>query len=222
MKTILTIALCAISLGLHAKSLPKDTINRYVIDNVAIPRFDGTQLEGKTIDKYIIACKDQGKSVVRTHVITTSKTGINIPQSMIDECNKYIQQHKNMGNIPDMDVIKMSDCKNFPDAHIILNGKKINADEFKRLKPEDITNITVMKPGTLIAMLTAQSNGIDDKGKNGIILVTTKSMARPSQVIYINEKIASEKEMKQLKPSDIKSVYINTHDGTNEVHIILE
>ena len=70
MRTILLTALCAITIGTQAK-VANDTIDKYIIDKQPVEHFDGSQLEGKCISKYMIAYK-QGKGVVeRHHVIYT-------------------------------------------------------------------------------------------------------------------------------------------------------
>ena len=63
MKAILLLALCTLTLNVQSMDVKKDTINKYVIDKQVIERFDGTQLEGKTISKYIIAYRNVGNVV---------------------------------------------------------------------------------------------------------------------------------------------------------------
>ena len=71
MGTILLSAFCALALNVQSTEIKKDTIDKYVIDKQVVERFDGTQLEGKTISKYIIAYKYAGHVVEKTHVIFT-------------------------------------------------------------------------------------------------------------------------------------------------------
>ena len=65
MRTILLTALWAITIGTQAK-VANDTIDKYIIDKQPVEHFDGSQLEGKRISKYMIAYK-QGKGVVEKH-----------------------------------------------------------------------------------------------------------------------------------------------------------
>ena len=55
MKTILLSLFCLLALNVKGQEIKKDTIDRYLIDKQVIERFDGSQLEGKTISKYMIA-----------------------------------------------------------------------------------------------------------------------------------------------------------------------
>lgn len=220
MKALLTLVLCTLSLGIRASELPKDTINCYVIDNVAISKFDGTQLEGKTIDKYIIACKDQGKSVLKTHVILTKEFKTDGPHPYADAYKNHVVSLSTTGKMADADVIGLSDCKNFPNARILLDGKEIKADELWRMKPDDIANITVLKPGSKAARAVANVRNMGDKGKTGIIIISTMAKAKTGQIVFINGQKTSEDEMKKLKPEDISSVTIIKNDGVNEVRIV--
>ena len=53
MKALLLSVFCALVMNVQAMEIKKDTIDQYIIDKKVIERFDGTQLEGKTILKYI-------------------------------------------------------------------------------------------------------------------------------------------------------------------------
>ena len=55
MKALLLSVFCALVMNVQAMEIKKDTIDQYIIDKKVIERFDGTQLEGKTILKYIMA-----------------------------------------------------------------------------------------------------------------------------------------------------------------------
>lgn len=71
--TLLFAVVCSFG-SLQAASLPapKDTMDRYVIDNSAVDLFDGSQLEGKKIVTYRISMvKSSSKGVVRIHNIKT-------------------------------------------------------------------------------------------------------------------------------------------------------
>ena len=220
MKALLTLVLCTLSLGIRASELPKDTINCYVIDNVAISKFDGTQLEGKTINKYIIAYKDMGKSVLKTHVILTKEFKTDGPRPYADAYTNQVISLSATSKMADADVIGLSDCKNFPNARILLDGKEIKADELWRMKPDDIANITVLKPGSKAARATANVRNMGDKGKTGIIIISTMAKAKTGQIVFINGQKTSEDEMKNLIPEDISSVTIIKNDGVNEGRIV--
>lgn len=194
MKALLLSALCALSLNIHASVLPKDTTDKYIIDNVPTSRFDGTQLEGKTIDRYIITHKDNGNAVTRIHVITT---------------RKYDKATYNK---------ELSECKNFPKANIVLDGKVTSSSELSNLKPEDISNILIFKPGSREAKAVGKLFGVSHK--NGVILITTKpDYIFPRRVIYIDGKRASKSEMDKIKPDDVVSVQSRHKDDAYEIYI---
>ena len=68
MKAILLSLLCTLALNVQSMEIKKDTIDKYVIDKQVIERFNGRQLEGKTISKYIIAYKNAGNVVEKNHI----------------------------------------------------------------------------------------------------------------------------------------------------------
>lgn len=202
MKALFTFALCACVLGIQASALPKDTVDSYVIDNVAIAKFDGTQLVGKTIDKYAIAYKGNGKSVEKCHVITTRKSdkGINLKGKVID-------------------IKGMPEGKDLHNTLILLNGKEVTSSDTTKLKPEDISNITILKAGSKAAKAILKQRGRTDKGEVMIITSNLKEET-PEKVIYINGKKSSESEMKKLQKDGILSMTIKQNNGTPEVYIV--
>lgn len=64
---------------------------------------------------------------------------------------------------------KSSGSQNSGDALIIVDGKEITSSQFAKMKSEDINNITVFQPGSIVA----KSYG--NKGRNGVIIITTKA-----------------------------------------------
>lgn len=202
MKALFTFALCACVLGIQASALPKDTVDSYMIDNVAIAKFDGTQLVGKTIDKYAIAYKGNGKSVEKCHVITTRKS-----DKVIDIKGKVIN------------IKGMSECKDVNKALILLNGKEVTFSETTSLKPEDISNITILKAGSKAAKAILKQRGRTNNDE--VMIITSKvNEEAPEQVIYINGKKSNVSEMKKLQKDGILSMTIKQNNGTPEVYIV--
>ena len=112
MKTILLSVLCTLTLNVQSMEVKKDTIDKYVIDKQIIERFDGTQLEGKTISKYIIAYKNVGNMVEKNHIIITEKHGITLNGKPV-KIMKY-------------------------EGLIIIDGKEATTNELSQLKAEEI------------------------------------------------------------------------------------
>ena len=145
MRTILLTALCAITIGTQAK-VANDTIDKYIIDKQPIEHFDGSQLEGKRISKYMIAYK-QGKGVVeKHHVIYTDAKIVRLT-----------------GN-DDKSVSVVTE------PLLIVDGKEISPEDFAKLNSQAIDHIDVLKAGS-----KAAKEYYGKKGSNGVIIVTTKA-----------------------------------------------
>ena len=180
MRTILLTALCAVAIGTQAK-VANDTIDKYIIDKQPIEHFDGSQLEGKRISKYMIAYK-QGKGVVeKHHVIYTS-----------DEAEKTFTIEGN-DNGPIV-VSKMLG------PLIIVDGKESSNEEMALIKAEDVASVYVFEPGSEVA----KSYG--EKGSKGVIKVTTKSAnvtIVSDPLVIVDGKEISKKELEKINPNDI-------------------
>ncbi len=183
MKSILLTALCAVAIGTQAK-VANDTIDKYIIDKQPVERFDGSQLEGKCISKYMIAYK-QGKGVVeRHHVIYTG-----------DEAEKTLRN----SNGP---VVSMA-----TNPLLIVDGKETSPEDFAKLNSQTIDHIDVLKAGS-----KAAEEVYGEKGKDGVIIVTTKSsnpnVATDGEVdflvykplIIVDGKETSPEDFAKLKP----------------------
>ncbi|MBQ3191858.1 MAG: hypothetical protein IJB61_11655 [Bacteroides sp] len=125
MKTILLSVLCTLTLNVQSMEVKKDTIDKYVIDKQIIERFDGTQLEGKTISKYIIAYKNVGNMVEKNHIIITEKHGITLNGKPV-KIMKY-------------------------EGLIIIDGKEATTNELSQLKAEEIAKMENYKAGSKVA-----------------------------------------------------------------------
>lgn len=125
MGTILLSAFCALALNMQSVEIKKDTIDKYLIDKQVIERFNGSQLEGKTVSKYMIVYKDAGNVIEKTHVIITD--GVNISFK-----NKSDNQVKYEGLV-------------------IVDGKEMSSDEFSKMNAKDIASMKVYKAGSKVA-----------------------------------------------------------------------
>lgn len=125
MGTILLSAFCALALNMQSVEIKKDTIDKYLIDKQVIERFNGSQLEGKTVSKYMIVYKDAGNVIEKTHVIITD--GVNISFK-----NKSANQSKYEGLV-------------------IVDGKEMSSDEFSKINAKDIASMKVYKAGSKVA-----------------------------------------------------------------------
>lgn len=200
MRTILLSAFCTLVLNVQSTEVKLDTIQKYIIDKQVVKNFNGTQLEGKTISKYIIAYKNVGKTVEKTHIIYTNKP-TNIPQTT--EANEGISSIKLEG-----------DSSNKTKALIIIDGKETVSLDFKEIKPESIASVNVYKPGSKVA----ESYG--EKGLNGVIMVVTKNNKSRSDITYFIDGQRVNKQMvDNLDPTKIASMNVNKADGNSVIEI---
>ena len=125
MKTILLSLFCVLALNVKAQEIKKDTIDRYLIDKQVIERFDGSQLEGKTISKYMIAYKHIGNIVEKKHIIITDKQGI--PMN-----GKPVRMMKYEGLI-------------------IVDGKEMAFNDISNLKTDEIASMEIYKADSKVA-----------------------------------------------------------------------
>ena len=125
MKTILLSLFCVLALNVKGQEIKKDTIDRYLIDKQVIERFDGSQLEGKTISKYMIAYKHIGNIVEKNHIIITEKEGIPMNGKPV-KIMKY-------------------------EGLIIVDGKETAFNDISNLKADEIASMEIYKADSKVA-----------------------------------------------------------------------
>ena len=182
MKSILIAALCAVSFSTQAEVVKRDTIHKYTIDKQAVEHFDDSQLEGKHIAKYIIAYKENGNVVEKHHVIYTG-----------NEDAKIVMITKDNDNLSGVE-----------EPLIIVDKKEMSKDDFAKLPPEEITHIYVLKPESQAAIEV-----YGEKGKNGVIEVTTKNATTASThdpLIIVDNKEVTKEEYEKIAPEKIDHI----------------
>ena len=188
MRTILFTVFCALVLNVQAYEIKKDTIDRYIIDKQVVARFNGSQLEGKTISKYMIAYKTVGNVVERNHVIYTGSNKISLNTSGNPSKIKY-------------------------EGLIIVNGKEVPNERFGSIKTEDIANMEIYKPGSKVA------NSYGEKGKNGVMMITTKAGKDMSNIYIIDGVRAKKADVDKLSPNKIASMSVDKREGISVIEI---
>ena len=151
MKSLLIAALCAVTFTAQAQEAKRDTIDKYIIDKEVVAHFDGSQLEGKRISKYMIAYKESGDVVVKNHVIYTDGVASVAKSGIVDRVS-YRLDRGLYGTEP----------------LIIVDGKITSKEDFGKINSAEIANITVLKPEPAVKIWGS-------KGSNGVIQVTTKA-----------------------------------------------
>lgn len=125
MKAILLSVLCSLVLNVQSMEVKKDTIDKYMIDKQVIERFNGTQLEGKTISKYIIAYRNVGNVVEKNHIIITESKNFSLNGKTVNRM-KY-------------------------EGLIIIDGKEATSNDLSHLKAEEIAKMENYKSGSKVA-----------------------------------------------------------------------
>ena len=185
MRTILLTALCAITIGTQAK-VANDTIDKYIIDKQPIEHFDGSQLEGKHISKYMIAYK-QGKGVVEKHHVIYTGDEAEKTFTIEGNANGPIVVSKMLGPL------------------IIVDGKESSNEEMALIKSEDVASVYVFEPGSEVA----KSYG--EKGNKGVIMVTTKATSVTKVVeplIIVDGKETSQEDFAKINSAEIANITV--------------
>lgn len=202
MGVFLLSALCAMFFNTHNEEIRKDTIDRYVIDKQIVENFDGTQLEGKTISKYIIAYKDAGSVVERKHVIFTHKNSLRIGNVGINT--------KTNGNYLDGNSLVRGDVFS---GIFIVDGKETSVHELVNVA-NDIEHINVFKPGSDVA----KSYG--EKGNNGVIVVTTRTNKNGGHICFVDGRRVEKSEVDKLSSDKIESMTVKKEEGASVIYIV--
>ncbi len=174
-------ALCAVAIGTQAK-VANDTIDKYIIDKQPIEHFDGSQLEGKRISKYMIAYK-QGKGVLEKHHVIYTGDEAEKTFTIEGNANGPIVVSKMLGPL------------------IIVDGKESSNEEMALIKSEDVASVYVFEPSSEVA----KSYG--EKGSKGVIKVTTKS----ANVTIVSDPLVIV-DGKETSPEDFAKINSETID----------
>ena len=185
MKSILIAALCAVTFTAQAEVVKRDTIHKYTIDKQAVEHFDGSQLEGKHISKYVIAYKENGNVVEKHHVIYTGDEDVKVIKIAKDSNASVVS---NKGQL------------------IVVDGKEVTEEEMLKIKSEDVVSVNVLAPGSKVA------EAYGEKGHSGVILIETKTAKNLSVVtnpiVIVDGKEASYEELGKIDPDKIANVTV--------------
>jgi TonB-dependent Receptor Plug Domain. len=137
MKRIILISLC-LFLGTLALSAQQTL---YVIDNETVENFDGSQLKGKVIKEYKITTKGTGRNGITVHSITTARPSS--PRSFRGRPLTFSVDSTLISK--DIKVFYEKDRK----VVYVIDGVKHNdATALKKIPPENISSIKVLKDGS--------------------------------------------------------------------------
>ena len=180
MRTLLLTALCAVAISSQAVEEKRDTVDKNIIDKKAVAHFDGSQLEGKRVQKYMIAYKENGNVVEKNHIIYTDG------QASIVLA----------GAVKDNGII----VENTVEALIVVDGTEVSTESFSKMNAEDIKSMTVLKEKTAVMLY-------GDKGRKGVILVETKAgSVKAKPLILVDGHECTPDEIVTIKQEDILNV----------------
>lgn len=138
-------AVCALSINASVEAVQADTLDRYIINDKRVEKFDGSQLVGKNVSDYkvVVADGEVAGNVLRMHLIRTDGQKV-----------KEIKSAK---------TVEVSSSTMY-----IIDGKKGSYDNLKKIKPESIASMTVYKAGSKDAV------EISGKSDVAVVKVETK------------------------------------------------
>ena len=207
MRTILLTALCAITIGTQAK-VANDTIDKYIIDKQPVEHFDGSQLEGKCISKYMIAYK-QGKGVVERHHVIYTGDENEKTFTIEGDANAILSKVEHLVNEKNFTIEGDADgpivVSKALGALVIIDGEEMTHEGLSMIKSEDIAHVEVIKDTDLAAKQWGS------KGVNGVIIVTTKNANETKAVeplIIVDGGEVSQKEFEKINPKDIDHIEV--------------
>ena len=176
MRILLILGICASAMVANAQTAKKVTVNKYSIDGEPVYDFNGSQLNGKTIDRYRIDTMpplDENKVIVIHQILTTDFKRPDGPSLKV--------RVEPGGSMP-LTIVDGVESAVMP-------------------APEEINSVEVLKPNS------PEAARYGEKGKNGIVVITTKSRKPTSTTIYIIDgQKSTEADMKALEQNKIKSV----------------
>lgn len=180
MRTLLLTALCAVAISSQAVEEKRDTVDKYIIDKKAVAHFDGSQLEGKRVQKYMIAYKENGNVVEKNHLIYTDGQASIVLS----------------GAVPDNGII----VDNTVEALIVVDGIEVSPESFSKMNAEDIKSMTVLKGNSAVELY-------GDKGRKGVIVVETKAgSVKAKPLILVDGHECTSDEIVTIKQEDILNV----------------
>lgn len=180
MRTLLLTTLCAVAISSQAVEEKRDTVDKYIIDKKAVAHFDGSQLEGKRVQKYMIAYKENGNVVEKNHLIYTDGQASIVLS----------------GAVTDNGII----VENTVEALIVVDGIEVSPESFSKMNAEDIKSMTVLKEKTAVMLY-------GDKGRKGVILVETKAgSVKAKPLILVDGHECTSDEIVTIKQEDILNV----------------
>ncbi|MBE6223047.1 MAG: hypothetical protein E7125_06275 [Bacteroidales bacterium] len=137
----------------------------YVIDNVTVDNFDGSQLKGKTIGDYQITTTGKGNKAVTVHAITTVKRTMR-SQIIVNDNGQVIMKTDTLLNRFGGASLKSETV--VPNFVYVIDGKVVEESEVKNLPTKQIQSVTVVKDSESLKQFNLD-------GSSSVVNIITKS-----------------------------------------------
>lgn len=137
----------------------------YVIDNVTVENFDGSQLKGKTIGDYQITTTGKGNKAVTVHAITTVKRTMR-SQIIVNDNGQVIMKTDTLLNRFGGASLKSETV--VPNFVYVIDGKVVEESEVKNLPTNQIQSVTVVKDSERLKQFNLD-------GSSSVVNIITKS-----------------------------------------------
>ena len=146
----------------------------YVIDNVSVDKFDGSQLKGKTIRDYQITTTGSGRKAVTVHSITTGPTIISGTLSK-EDMERLRRQTEVFRLKADSVFVRSGDLyklQSVGQIRYVIDGALVDdGSALRSIAPGDVAGITVLSradskkkydvDGTIIEVTTRKNHDIE-------------------------------------------------------------
>ena len=137
----------------------------YVIDNVTVENFDGSQLKGKTIGDYQITTTGKGNKAITVHAITTVKRTMR-SQFIVNDNGQVIMKTDTLLNRFGGASLKSETV--VPNFVYVIDGKVVEESEVKNLPAKQIQSVTVVKDSESLKQFNLD-------GSSSVVNIITKS-----------------------------------------------
>jgi hypothetical protein len=207
MRILLILGLCATAMVANAQTAKRDTVTRVVLNHKVYKNFDGSLLTDKTIASYNMdtitppsreECL-QANNLRMLHAINMNLSKGYFIDTLAYQNTPVIILHKiktTDAPVPEPQPISIQQPDGVGAPLMIVDGVESSAPPMN----SDIIEIRVYDPN----MEEAKEYG--EKGKNGVIVITTK---KKFKIIYIIDgKVSTEAEMEALSHSQIESMTV--------------
>lgn len=207
MNALIVSLFCAAALNTECGARTQaDTADVYIINGREIEHFDGSQLTGKTVSSYEIVTENK----CRIHRIT-AEPGINERMQMLDERLKNLKG--TIERVKDDTLRIYYGIESLSVPLMIIDGEEKSHRELGGLEASDIASVEVYKPGS------EKAAEYGDKGKNGVIYITTKNAKNMflGARIIIDDIPATAEELLKIPPAKISSMTVYKRNSAENI-----